>query len=272
MAAGGEGLSAFTLIELMVVIALIAILVSITIPALKGLGQANRTSAAQRQVLDDLSLARLRAINDRAPVYLVFAPPNVGAAFNRPSTLANTPQAQAERSQLTNLVNSQYESYALISERTVGDQPGRHTRRYLTEWRSLPQGLIFAPYKLLGRAPNIADGYMRSYATNMPGSLLPLPFPRSKSAPFPLPYIAFNAEGQLMSQRDEVIALAKGSVFVARNPDGTTPHNALADFQLNPQPDPNRLAQSQTNTYQFVRINWLTGRARIEQSDFPPGK
>jgi prepilin-type N-terminal cleavage/methylation domain-containing protein len=262
--------SAFTLVELMVVIVIIGILASITVPALKGLGQANRTAAAQRQILDDLALARLRAINDRAPVYMVFVPVNVGDAFDRAKTTANTPQAKAERTQLTNLVNSAFSTYALIAERTAGDQPGRHTRRYITEWRSLPEGTIFAPYKLLGRVPGAANEYTRSYAiaaTNF-SSLPPLPFPRSKSDAFPLPYIAFNAQGQMMSQRDEIITLAKGSVFLSRNPDGTTPHKALADVQLTTPIDAARAPQTQTNSYQFVRINWLTGRARIEQPDF----
>src|SRR4051812_42158406 len=51
--------SAFTLVELMVVIVIIGVLASITLPALKGLGQANRSSAAHRQILDDVGLARL---------------------------------------------------------------------------------------------------------------------------------------------------------------------------------------------------------------------
>jgi prepilin-type N-terminal cleavage/methylation domain-containing protein len=261
-------LRAFTLIELMVVIAVIGIIASIAIPALKGLGQANRSAATDRQILDDLAFARLRALNDRAPVYMVFVPANVGQALTRPSTAAITPQGKAERSQLTNLLATQFSAYALIAERTVGDQPGRHTRRYLTEWKTLPEGTLFAPYKLAGNSPNAADEYSRTFAVNLPSPLLPLPFPSSRSQAFPLPYLAYNAQGQLMSQRDEILTLAKGSVFLPRNPDGSVAVNALADVQLNPPVQASRAPRGQTNTYQFVRINWLTGRAKIELQGF----
>ena len=259
----GAGAQAFTLIELMVVMAIIGLLASITVPALKGLGTANRSAAAHRQILDDLALARLRAINDRAPVYMVFVPTNVVQAFQRASTMANTADARAERSQLTNLLTGAYSSYALVAERTVGDQPGRHTRRYLTEWRSLPEGVVFAPFKLMGTQSGIANEYNRTLPVVLPPNVQFLPFPNARSAAFPMPYIAFNAQGQLISQRDEVLAIAKGSVFTSRRKDGGV---ALQppDVQLVPTPRPGAFPSTQTNTYQFVRINWLTGRARVE--------
>src|SRR5437016_803694 len=135
--------SGFTRIELMVVMLIIGILASITVPAMKGMGQANRSAAAHRQVLDDIALARMRAINDRAPVYIVFAPPNVAQAFSPTFGIRRS----AELRQLTNLLGGPFSAYALVSTRTVGDQPGRPTPRYLTEWKTLPEGLLFAPYK-----------------------------------------------------------------------------------------------------------------------------
>lgn len=248
-------ISAFTLIELMVVMLIIGVLASITVPAMKGMGQANRSAAAHRQILDDIALARLRAINDRAPVYLVFAPINLVNAFSA------VPRTDAERRQLTNILESQFSAYALVSSRTVGDQPGRPTPRYLTEWKTLPDGLLFAPYKFGVNGANLPDPYARTL------SLQQLPFPNSQSRLFPLPCIGFNAQGQLMSQRDEIVALARGSAFPARTPAGTL---ALEppDVQLSPPVNANIPPARQTNTYQFVRINWLTGRARVELPDF----
>jgi prepilin-type N-terminal cleavage/methylation domain-containing protein len=243
---------AFTLIELLVVMLIMGIMASIAVPAMRGMGQANRTAALQRQILDDLGLARLKAINDRAPVYMVFAPANLAEAFARPNLTTQ------EARQLTNLLSSSYMAYALLSTRTVGDQPGQSHPRYLTEWKTLPEGVLFAPYKLRANNLNAPDEYLRTLP------LKQLPFPNSRSQLFNLPSIGFNAQGQLITPRDEVLALARGSVFPRRNQNGTL---ALAppDVQLTPPPAPNAITpRTQTNTYQFLRVNWLTGRAKME--------
>jgi prepilin-type N-terminal cleavage/methylation domain-containing protein len=248
----------FTLIELMVVMLIIGILASITVPAMKGMGQANRSAAAHRQVLDDIALARLRAINDRAPVYVVFAPPWVDQAFQI------TSRTVPEMRQMSNLLSGAYTSYALVSTRRVGDQPGRRTPHYMTEWKSLPEGLLFAPYKFGTIATNLLDEYSRSFMIRTD-----LPFPTSRSAAkFPLPCIGFNPQGQLISQRDEVVTLAKGSVFTRRDPAGTPIRGQTPDVQLSPDVNRNKPAATQTNNYQFVRINWLTGRAKVELPEF----
>jgi prepilin-type N-terminal cleavage/methylation domain-containing protein len=68
---------AFTLIELLVVIAIIGILAGIAMPAIRGLGSSADAASVSRQITDDLSIARLRAINERTTVYMVFIPPSV---------------------------------------------------------------------------------------------------------------------------------------------------------------------------------------------------
>jgi len=255
----------FTLIELMVVMLIIGVLASIAVPAMKGMGQANRSAAAHRQVLDDIALARLRAINDRSPVYIVFAPPWVDQAFQL--TANRTP---SELRQMSNLVSGAYPSYALVSPRRVGDQPGRRTPHYISEWRTLPEGLIFAPYKILN-ASGAGSGINEFARPFMLRNDLPFPTSRSVSG-IPLPCIGFNPQGQLISGRDEVITLAKGSVFVRRDARGNPMRGQAPDVQMTPPPKPNVAPTTQTNTYQFVRINWLTGRAKVLAGVRPDGQ
>ena len=59
-------LLAFTLIEMLLVITIIAIMAAIGIPHIRGWGEGNSMTAATRQLMDDLALARLKAINCRA--------------------------------------------------------------------------------------------------------------------------------------------------------------------------------------------------------------
>jgi len=251
-------LAAFTIIELLVVIGIIALLTTIGLPALKGFGKGTGMAGAQRQMLQDLGLARLSAINGRTTVYVVFVPTNIFDCIARvPSTDTRT------RQQLTNLISGQYAAYALLATRTVGDQPGQWHPRYLSEWKRLPQGILIPPYKFDPALASAADPYLRSFfmATNPP-----LPFPTGKillSPVFPVPYIVFNSQGQLASGRDELIPLAEGSIFFTKDQNGQYVSSKSDVPVINPPLN---------YTNHFIRINWLTGRASVDEATRPKFK
>src|SRR4029079_13931959 len=119
----------------------------IGLPALRGLGGANDIASADRQLLDDLSYARFRAINERTTVYVVFVSHDIlGATVNNNQKL-----------QIARHANLQFTSYALFAKRTLGDQPGPGTPHYITEWRTLPQGIFILTNKFDSQAAQLPD-------------------------------------------------------------------------------------------------------------------
>src|SRR5204863_9333530 len=111
--------AAFTLIELLVVMAIIGVLATIGLPAIKGFGKGTGMAGAQRQLLDDLAFARLRAISGRTTIYMVFVPPGIMAHFADFNQVRFT-SADRDRwsRQLTNLITAQSTAYAHLHKST----------------------------------------------------------------------------------------------------------------------------------------------------------
>ncbi|MBX3748091.1 MAG: prepilin-type N-terminal cleavage/methylation domain-containing protein [Verrucomicrobiae bacterium] len=232
----GRGARAFTLAELLVVVVIIGILAAIGLPALRGLGESNAIDAATRQMLDDLAYARLRAINDRTTVYLLFPPPNVEV-------------------QAGHLAPYRLTGYTLYSRRSVGEQPGRQSPRQLIPWRTLPDKTFFPITKFVN-TPSVTNEYERPWAAtnNFTLVITNQVFPAVR-----MNYLAFNPLGQLVrhdadgrpvSGQDEYVALVKGSVVHPRETDGR-------------YIEPPDLVETPRGNRRYIRINWLTGRASV---------
>lgn len=270
--------SAFTLLELLVVIVIIGLLAAIGLPAIRGMTKSNAMAAANRQLLDDLAFARLRAIAEHTTVYMVFMPPAGAEPWE--TQIYNGTFYPEQLATLTNLWAGQFTTYALLCLRTVGDQPGMSTPRFLTGWRTLPAGVYISTNKFNRYVAANTDEYARAFPSgNITG--LTFPFPSiptnqaSKVIRVGLPYIAFNHLGQLANpnNQNEAIPLVRGSIFPLRDATGgiqpapvdlveTPPGNSYYDppGTMTPPPGP-------TNTqYNVIYIDWLTGKAKVIQA------
>src|ERR1019366_9436225 len=128
------------------------------------------------------------------------------------------------------LYDKQLTAYAYLCLRSVGDQPGMHTARYLSSWRTLPSGAYISPEKFIpttSASPPVltitTNGGMPAYRIYGFNYTNNLPFPAGTNlAPYiNLPYIAFDGMGSLVSGitgQPELIPISEGSISFARDP------------------------------------------------------
>lgn len=219
--AGERGAQGFTLVEMLVVLAIIGVLAAMTLPSFTKAGKGNITETATRQLMDDLAYARLKAMSGRSRVYVVFSP---DLAFflgtNAPSAALTTYMTTNHAA--NNLIGGQLTSYALFSPRMVGEQPGQSTPRYLTEWRSLPDGAFIPPMTFRNRGifHNAFDG-----TTNLSPVTALIPLDDTPGATFAmtLPFIGFDESGRLLGRTTNIaISIVEGSIMHPKDATGQT--------------------------------------------------
>jgi len=262
---------AFTLIELLMVIAIIGLLVAVALPTVKAFRPDVGATAGQ-QLLGAVGRARQLAISQRTTVCMVFVPTNYwndiayGKNWNPP-----------DFSKATNLFDKQLIGYNYVSLRSIGDQPGQPIPRYLSDWRTLPEGTFIAAEKFGPRNiplvistngtppnPRAFEAYGFLTADNIPFPYESTPRNTAAKKYVTLPYIAFDYLGRLVDSTNnltgasEIIPLTRGSVFTRRDPVTQQPIAVNPSWQENPP-------GNTTNSFNLVSIDWLTGRAHLEQ-------
>jgi len=281
--------SAFTLLELLVVISILGILAALTVPVLKNFGKSDATLGASRQLLDGVARARQLAMSDRTTVYMVFVPTNfwIDSSGNFPTLPAPGTWwgslSPALRTAVTNLADRQLSGYNFIAKGAIGDQPGQHPWHYLGQWQGLPDGTFIAWAKFTNSP---GQSYTINDLSTTPAKSYPIyGFNVTNNFPFPtetgtntypagriiLPYIAFNYLGQLtfdgqtVASRDEYIPLAHGSVLPLTDPT-TKALKLLGPPDVFNSPDVAEMppGNSINSSYNIVHIDRLTGRAVLE--------
>jgi prepilin-type N-terminal cleavage/methylation domain-containing protein len=272
--------AAFTLIELLTVVAILALIAALVGPVVSNFRKGDSTLSATRQLLNDVGIARRTAISQRTTVYMIFVPTNFWLDPARPSGANNAwsrlPMAVQTSAAASNLMDKQITGYNFVSLRRMGDQPGQNTPQYLSEWKTLPDSSFIALQKfyMTTNYYSIITNSTTGMGFNVRGFLTTntIPFPIAdvwtNGSPYvTLPYVAFNYQGQLVSGQDEFIPLAHGSVLPEVYPGGTK----VLMMDPNPPPGSPSVQESpagnSTNVYNIVHIDWLTGRARLEHQE-----
>jgi hypothetical protein len=179
---------------------------------------------------------------------------------------------------MTSLVGHQYSAYALISMRTVGDQPGKSNVHYITDWKFLPQGVYIHPFQFTN-----APGYWNLVSTTntligptgLSNGWQVAAF-QTNQFPFPstfttiansnnLPYIGFAPNGQLTTNADQFIMLSSGGILYQLDANGNPQWQTGVPNATLPNETPPGNAFSNPN---LIHIDWLTARARIERNQF----
>lgn len=134
----------FSLIELLVVVAIMAILLGLAVPAFQGTGRGGKLRTAVFQVNTHMNLARQMAITTRQNVHVVFQD------FINPTNQWN------------------FSAYAVFSDRDG----------YVGEWRRLPPGVVFHPTHNTGGTA----AQPRNLFLNSSNYFVKVPFPNIGSA------------------------------------------------------------------------------------------
>lgn len=180
--------SGFTLVELLVAVAIVAIVFTLALPAFQGMGRGASMRTAVSQVRAVISLARQHAIVNRTTTYVVF-----------PQQTSDVQgQNDRRRSELV------LRSFNIYSEKDG---------EYLKDWSTLPKGVLFVEgvFDVYGIDRDNTDIFTGPNPNNTKHIL---PFPASANGTVELRGLVFKPDGSCDIGSDPEIFLAEGSVLI----------------------------------------------------------
>ena len=248
---------AFTLVELLAVVAVMLIILRLTLPSLDGLLGADAEGMARTQVVGDLNRARQMALQRGLPVYMVFMPlyGDMAPNISRPvvqygSDTFNEVDKRnyfAGDKGVNELLGSQLTSYAIYAEYLPGDQPGIPSTEWLSDWKNLPAGYHFNRDELKGLR-EITVTYLKGNKT-------------TPTAALELPCIKFNRRGEMESPsggrelNGVYLSVSKGGVLQQRD--------SNTGLYLRESADPPESVAEDDRKWLYV--NGITGRSEIKE-------
>jgi len=241
---------AFTLTELLAVVVVMLIVLRFTLPSLDGLLGSEAEGMARAQIIGDLNRARSMALERGAAVQVVFMPlyrdissrDNNNNINNNAKALYFSSNPDANR-----LLGSQLVAYALYSESQPGDQPGRPSPKWLTDWKFLPSGYFLSSQDLYASCPSRV--WVKNLANNSPyfdGEL-------------ELPAIAYNSRGQLKDTglTGLYLSVIKGGVF-------SPVKDQNGNYSVTSADPPDQPTIINLERY-WLRVGAVSGRAVVEE-------
>jgi len=240
----------FTLVEMLAVIAVMLIVLRLTLPSLDGLLGSDAEGMARTQLIGDLNKARSMALERGGAVQVVFMPlygdilsiDNNNKINNNAKALYFSSNPDANR-----LLGSQLVAYALYSESQPGDQPGKPSPKWLTDWKFLPSGYFLSSQDLYASCPSRVR--VKNLANNSPYF----------NGELEMPAIAYNSRGQLKGAglKGVYLPVIKGGVFPPIK-------DQNGNYSVTSADPPDQSSIINLERY-WLRVGAVTGRAVVEE-------